>query len=143
MTLKKKKTCILSIFHIVSYSYGKIHANHSVWRNKMTNRNMSFQCFCHQNAKMYGNHAIMKNKTTLPKMYLLSVFVLLTYLNAETHPKHPVWGKRITLLKTCIISAQELMSKKCQNACKLSYMGTKRYYKKHISASQSLSYRSA
>ncbi len=65
--IKKKKTCILSIFHIVSYSYGKIHANHSVWRNKMTNRNMSFQCFCHPNAKMYGNHAIMKKQNNITK----------------------------------------------------------------------------
>ncbi len=44
------------------------------------------------------------NKTKFYQNLPLSVFELLTYQNAKTHAKHPLWRNRITLPKTCILS---------------------------------------
>ncbi len=43
-------------------------------------------------------------KTTFTKNVPLSFFELLTYQNAKTNAKHPLWRIRITLPKTCILS---------------------------------------
>ncbi len=43
-------------------------------------------------------------KPTFTKYLSLGVFELLTYQNAKSHAKHPLWKNTITLQKTCILS---------------------------------------
>ncbi len=43
-------------------------------------------------------------KPTFTKNLPLRVFELLTYQNAKTHAKHPLWRNKITLPETYILS---------------------------------------
>ncbi len=43
-------------------------------------------------------------KLTFTNNLPLRVFELLMYQNAKTNAKHPLWRKKITLPKTCILS---------------------------------------
>ncbi len=51
-------------------------------QNKIA-ENVSFQCFTQKNAETDANQPILTNRKTLPKRYILSVFVLVTYKKRE------------------------------------------------------------
>ncbi len=67
----------------------------------------------------------------------LSVFELLMYQNAKTNAKQPLWRKRITLPKTCILSVFDHVTYKkiltmlptCKESC---VWETKGHFEKRV-----------
>ncbi len=60
---------------------------------KKITENVSSQCFSKKNAKTVGNQPISISIKTLPKMYILSVFELVTYKKRENRSKAVYIGK--------------------------------------------------
>ncbi len=85
---------------------------------KKITENVSSQCFTQKNTKTDGNQPISRSRKTLPKIYILRVFELVTYKkNAKMDTKQSILGNKGTLQEKCIMNVLQFKKKhKAKNA---------------------------
>ncbi len=109
---KLSKKLILGFFSDCYIPNPKVHAKPPIWENYTTLpetctrinfnniiENESFQRFTKKKAKTDANQPMWKNTISLPKIYILSVFKLVTYKKRDNGCKALVLGKKMTLRK--------------------------------------------